>query len=81
MASMCNSDARSEARMPQVAANPAPGPARATSGLKPRPTARFGTRYMPSFAHPNNGQDVQLEGALVKLDRCLLCKLSTAPCV
>ncbi|KAJ9510941.1 hypothetical protein QJQ45_027835 [Haematococcus lacustris] len=31
-------------------------------------------RYMPAFSHPNKGQVVQVEGALVKLDRCVLCK-------
>ncbi|KAJ9524004.1 hypothetical protein QJQ45_022351, partial [Haematococcus lacustris] len=36
---------------------------------------------MPTFPHPYKGQDVQVEGALVKLDRCVICKVSTAPCV
>ncbi|GFH17742.1 hypothetical protein HaLaN_14437 [Haematococcus lacustris] len=54
------------------AAIPAPGLARATSRLNSQPTAGFGmrysrelvaaqcTRYMPTFAHPNNGQQCVL---------------------
>ncbi|GFH12636.1 hypothetical protein HaLaN_08359 [Haematococcus lacustris] len=60
----------------QVAANISPGPARATSRLKPPPTARFGIRYMSTIPHHNKGQVVQLEGALVRSVLCkhVLCK-------
>ncbi|GFH22292.1 hypothetical protein HaLaN_19739 [Haematococcus lacustris] len=58
------------------AANPAHGLARATPGLKLYLQARLGKRDMPSFPHPYKGQDVQVEGALVKLDRCVICKVS-----
>ncbi|KAJ9526717.1 hypothetical protein QJQ45_017810 [Haematococcus lacustris] len=48
-----------------IAANPAPGPARATSGLKPHVQARNGIRCMPTSPHPYKGQDVQVWGAHV----------------
>ncbi|GFH33690.1 hypothetical protein HaLaN_33098, partial [Haematococcus lacustris] len=34
---------------------------------------------MPTFPHPLQGRSVLLEGIVVKLDRCVLCTVSTAP--
>ncbi|GFH16879.1 hypothetical protein HaLaN_13396 [Haematococcus lacustris] len=65
----------------RAAANPAPGPAWASSELKLNSQLHFGIRSMPTFPHPLKGRSVLLPGIVMKLDRCVLCTVSTAPCV